>query len=98
MTQPTIVIGTAFTIEHLKGLGFESFPELFDESYDTIIPNADRLIKTYNEIERVCKMPEKELKAIYNDLLFKVRHNQDTLFKHDFKLTTPSTSKLLLPT
>ena len=84
MTQPTIVIGTAFTIEHLKGLGFESFPELFDESYDTIIPNADRLIKTYNEIERVCKMPEKELRSIYNDLLFKVKHNQDILFKHDF--------------
>ena len=41
-------------------------------------------MKTYNEIERACKMPEKELKAIYNDLLFKVRHNQDTLFKHDF--------------
>ena len=27
---------------------------------------------------------EKELRAIYNDLLFKIRHNQDTLFKHDF--------------
>jgi hypothetical protein len=65
-------------------LGFESFSELFDESYDTVISNDERLMKTYSEIERVCKMPEKELKAIYNDLLFKVRHNQDTLFKHDF--------------
>ena len=84
ITQPTIIIGTPFTIEHLKNLGFESFGELFDESYDTIISNDERLMKTYNEIERACKMPEKELKAIYNDLLFKVRHNQDTLFKHDF--------------
>ena len=65
-------------------MGFESFGELFDESYDTIISNDERLMKTYSEIERVCKIPEKELKAIYNDLLFKVRHNQDTLFKHDF--------------
>jgi len=84
ITQPTIIIGTPFTIEHLKSLGFESFSELFDESYDTVISNDERLMKTYSEIERVCKMPEKELKAIYNDLLFKVRHNQDTLFKHDF--------------
>ena len=29
-------------------------------------------------------MPEKELRSIYNDLLFKVKHNQDILFKHDF--------------
>ena len=84
ITQPTIIIGTPFTIKHLKNLGFESFGELFDESYDTIISNDERLMKTYSEIERVCKMPEKELRAIYNDLLFKIRHNQDTLFKHDF--------------
>lgn len=86
ITQPTIIVGTPFTIEHLKNLGFESFGELFDESYDTIISNDERLIKTYSEIERVCKMPENELRAIYNDLLFKVRHNQDILFKHDFLL------------
>ena len=41
MTQPTIIIGTPFTIEHLKNLGFESFGELFDESYDTIISNDE---------------------------------------------------------
>ena len=61
ITQPTIIVGTPFTISQLKSLGFESFGEMFDESYDEIIPNNLRLQKTYKEIERVCKLPDNEL-------------------------------------
>tara|TARA_A100001515_G_scaffold129755_1_gene116595 strand:+ start:3723 stop:5048 length:1326 start_codon:yes stop_codon:yes gene_type:complete len=84
ITQPTIIIGTPFTISHLKSLGFESFSEMFDESYDEIIPNDLRLRKTYREIERVCKLPENELSAIYNDILPKIKYNQEKLFEHEF--------------
>tara|TARA_Y100001937_G_C7134026_1_gene339018 strand:+ start:240 stop:1562 length:1323 start_codon:yes stop_codon:yes gene_type:complete len=84
ITQPTIIIGTPFTIEHLKSLGFESFSEMFDETYDTIISNDERLKKTYSEIERVCNLPQTELQSIYNDLLPKVKYNQEKLFEHEF--------------
>ncbi len=84
ITQPTIIIGTPFTIEHLKSLGFESFSEMFDETYDNIISNDKRLKKTYSEIERVCNLPQTELQSIYNDLLPKVKYNQEKLFEHEF--------------
>ena len=84
ITQPTIIIGTPFTIEHLKSLGFESFSEMFDETYDSIISNDERLKKTYSEIERVCNLPQIELQSIYNDLLPKVKYNQEKLFEHEF--------------
>ena len=84
ITQPTIIVGTPFTISQLKSLGFESFGEMFDESYDEIIPNNLRLQKTYKEIERVCKLPDNELSAIYNDMLPKIKHNQEKLFEHEF--------------
>ena len=77
ITQPTIIVGTPFTISQLKSLGFESFGEMFDESYDEIIPNNLRLQKTYKEIERVCKLPDNELSPIYNDMLPKIKHNQE---------------------
>ena len=35
-----------------------------------------------DEVERVCRMPESELKSIYNNLLPKVRHNQNKLFEY----------------
>ena len=57
---------------------------MFDESYDEIIPNDLRLRKTYREIERVCKLPENELSAIYNDILPKIKYNQEKLFEHEF--------------
>jgi len=80
--QPTIIVGTPGIIKHLKSLGFESFGELFDESYDEIIPTNERLLKVMDEVERVCRMPESELKAIYKDLLPKVVHNQDVIFSY----------------
>tara|TARA_A100001515_G_scaffold104016_1_gene84655 strand:+ start:3963 stop:5288 length:1326 start_codon:yes stop_codon:yes gene_type:complete len=84
ITQPTIIVGTPFTISQLKSLGFESFSEMFDESYDEIISNDLRLQKTYKEIERVCNLPENELSAIYNDILPKIKYNQEKLFEHEF--------------
>ena len=80
--QPTIIVGTSGIIKHLKSLGFESYDELFDESYDDVVKTDKRLVKVMNEVERVCKMPENELKSIYSDLLPKVIHNQHKIFEY----------------
>jgi len=83
ITQPTILLGTPHTIKHFKGLGYESFDELFDESYDDIVDNDERQKKVVEEILRVCEMDEKKLKDICFNLLPKVQHNQKVLFEHD---------------
>jgi hypothetical protein len=80
--QPTIIVGTFGVVKHLKSLGFESYDELFDESYDDIVETPKRLVNVMNEVERVCKMPEDELKSIYSDLLPKVIHNQHKIFEY----------------
>jgi hypothetical protein len=83
ITQPTIIVGTSGIVKYLKSLGFETFPELFDESYDDIVETNKRLVKVMNEVERVCKIPESALKDIYKDLLSKVVHNQNKIFEYD---------------
>ena len=83
ITQPTIIVGTAGIISHLKGLGFESYSEMFDESYDDILDTDRRLTKVMNEVERICKLNEDDLKSIYKDLLPKVVHNQQKIFEYD---------------
>ena len=83
ITQPTIIVGTSGIVTYLRDLGFETFPELFDESYDDIVETNKRLVKVMNEVEGVCNLPESALKDIYKDLLPKVVHNQNKIFEYD---------------
>ena len=83
ITQPTIIVGTAGIISHLKSLGFESYSEMFDESYDDILDTDKRLNKVMSEVERICKLNEDDLKSIYKDLLPKVVHNQQKIFEYE---------------
>jgi hypothetical protein len=56
--------------------GFETYPELFDESYDLIENPKDRLEFILDEIERLCNMEKNELQKIYESVLWKVEHNR----------------------
>lgn len=40
--HPFVVAGSAYTLEYLHKQGFETFPELFDESYDQILNDVER--------------------------------------------------------
>ena len=73
---------------HLKKLreyGFETYPELFDESYDLIKNPRKRLNFIVDEIERLCNMDERKLKEIYKFVLWKVDYNRNIMlnFKDD---------------
>ena len=83
ITQPFIVIGNYGTLRHVKKLGFETYPELFDESYDLIENPKDRLEFILDEIERLCNMDKNELEKIYNSVIWKVEHNRKIML--DFK-------------
>jgi hypothetical protein len=63
--HPFIVsAGTGF-LDHMRRYGYETFPELFDESYDQE-PNLKLRTKIIiDNIERVCNMPAEELHEIY---------------------------------
>jgi len=76
ITQPFIVIGNYGTLRHVKKLGFETYPELFDESYDLIENPKDRLEFILDEVERLCNMDKNELEEIYKSVLWKIEHNR----------------------
>jgi hypothetical protein len=40
--HPFVIYGSAGTLRYLHAQGFETFPELFDESYDDIFNDQDR--------------------------------------------------------
>jgi len=76
--HPFIMLGGYGTLKYLKSLGFETFPELFDESYDDIEDHQLRLLSVINSIEKVCSMDEVKFHKIYcNEIIPKVIHNRE---------------------
>ena len=80
--NPFIVVGDFGVLKKLKEYGFKTFPELFDESYDEIKDNGERINAILEEIKRVCDIPLEKIHELYvNKLLPKVIYNQHHLIK-----------------
>ena len=78
--HPFIVVGTHGILKLLKSWGFETFPELFDESYDDIEDWRERIEYIKKEIIKFCLLKDdKELSKLYDSVYEKCVHNQKTL-------------------
>ena len=76
ITEPFIIVGNCGSLNYVKEKGFETYPELFDESYDLIENPKDRLEFILDEIERLCNMDKNELEKIYKSVVWKIEHNR----------------------
>ena len=63
-------------LSRLKEWGFETFPELFDESYDEISNVDERRNNFKQQILRLCNMETKELHKLCESVVDKCIHNQ----------------------
>jgi hypothetical protein len=82
--HPFIVWGNPFTLKRLRELGFETFPELFDESYDTILDETKRMEKIIHNIESLCNKPLSELHSIYISIIPKlVKNHQHLIYLYE---------------
>jgi hypothetical protein len=77
--HPFIVYGSPGTLSALKHLGFQTFPEFFDESYDEEIDDTHRLNLITDDVEKLCKMPIEELHKLYLSVEDKLIHNRNLL-------------------
>ena len=73
--HPFVVLGNPGSLDILRGLGFETFPELFDETYDTVADPRARFDMAYAQVARLCRMDEAELARLDARVAAKVEHN-----------------------
>ena len=86
LLNPFIVLGGCGTLKHLKKLGFQTFPELFDESYDDIFDPHLRYEKVLESIRGACSMDKEEINDLYHSVLIdKVKYNQNLYMNYDRK-------------
>lgn len=79
--HPFIVWGNPGTLKTIKDLGFETFPEFFDERYDNI-NNADMRMKMIlNNVKRLCGLPIEEIHSLYQSVIPKLIHNRNLLIE-----------------
>ncbi len=76
--MPFIIAGSAGTLKYLRSVGYETFPELFDESYDEEVDSNKRIQMIIKQIQRACNDPHIH-KKIYN-MQDKLRHNRNIFF------------------
>ena len=83
ISKPFIVVGQYGHLEKLMEYGFETYPELFDESYDLIENPMKRIDFIIDEIERLCNMSKNELEKIYKSVLWKIEHNRKRMLNFE---------------
>ena len=85
--QPFIHLGSYGVLKYMRSMGYKTFPELFDESYDDKINHRDRLTAVIDSIEKACKIIDKEFHDIYcKEIIPKVYHNNELANSKELKV------------
>ena len=81
--QPFVVIGFKNSLKFLKEMGFETYDDIFDESYDELETWEERTKAVWKEIERVLTLSDSEFYEKFNKVQEKVIYNQKRFFAYD---------------
>lgn len=76
---PIMIVGIPGQLKVLKDLGFETFPEFYDESYDSISYYGERFEIIKQNIHRLSNTPIDEIHKLYysTGVQDKIRHNKE---------------------
>lgn len=77
--QPFIVVSSPNYLKKLKNLGFKTFDSIWDESYDTIEDNEDRLLKIFDLILEISNWSLDECEKNYKSVLDICIYNRNHL-------------------
>lgn len=89
--HPFMIIGAPGLLDFLRGSGFETFDNLFDESYDTVLDTDSRLKIIYENLDRI------DITKGYDALtLEKLAHNHARFFNESI-CKTNIRDEIILP-
>ena len=70
----------------MKDLGFKTFDDFINESYDEIENDGDRFVFLCNELERIHDLPLSEIHKWYVSIKKKLIYNREHLLKMSSRL------------
>ena len=73
--RPFIVVAPPKTLEYIRSLGFKTFNEFWDESYDEEKDHGERLAKLFALMDTLFAMSNDEQRNLYEKLVPILEHN-----------------------
>lgn len=77
--QPFVIMGTPYSLQHLRDLGYQTFGSYIDESYDTITDHVKRTYAVLDVCRYLSSRTDTQLQDINNGLENCIKHNQQLL-------------------
>lgn len=77
--RPFVLVGQPNSLEYAKKLGFKTFGEFWDESYDLETNHEKRLIKVFQTIDSINKLSLAQMEELYTQMLPVINHNYSNL-------------------
>ena len=81
--HPFILIGWKNSLKFLKEMGFKTYDDIFDESYDELETWEERTKAVWKEVERVLTLPDEKFYEKFDKVQEKVIYNQKRFFAYD---------------
>jgi hypothetical protein len=79
MGRPFIIVASECTLQSVRDLGFKTFSNLWDESYDTISDPVKRLDAVFDLVQKIQTMPETEIRDLARKAEAIVEYNRHYL-------------------
>jgi hypothetical protein len=73
--KPFILVAPPKTLEYVRSMGFKTFNEFWDESYDDELDHGERLAKIFTLIDTIFAMSNEEQRQLYEQMLPVLLHN-----------------------
>lgn len=74
--HPFLHVGSKNVLRWLKSVGFETFPEMFDESYDDEVNHYHRILSVLDQVEVFNNLTIDEKNKKFNSVVEKCKHNR----------------------
>lgn len=84
MRQPFVLIGCAHNLDYLKSYGFKTFDHWWDESYDQIEDDIERMHAIGQLLDDICKHDTNQLTEILHDMQEVLDHNYNWFYSREF--------------
>lgn len=77
--NPFLVLGQSGTLKTLRNLGFQTFSDFIDESYDEVSNPVKRFQKVCQEILKLASLSYDEIESLYKQMYPILEHNKAVL-------------------
>jgi len=90
--RPFVILGPVHSLKCLQSLGFRTFDNFWDESYDDIASPENRLIAVFDIINDICQKSLSDLQSLCKDMENTLNYNFE-FYKNSFMCNELATFK-----